>query len=297
MNTFLPLGMVLLVPLAGGCGDRLHDAGTLPGYRWTSPDAVYRLPDELREISGLAFSAPSTLLCVQDEQGVLFAYDLAERRTSVRRVFGLDGDYEGIAVVNATAYVLRSDGVLVEVSLGSPTPPQLHTTGIPSKNNEGLCYDASGHRLLVAAKSRSGKEPQFKGRRMVYAFDLGTKTLQKSPVLVIDEDDLASRLRGARPAQAGGDGGLRPSPAPDIAWKPSAIGVHPRTGRLYLLSASGPWLVVASAEGEIEQVVPLDPALFPKAEGLAFSERGDLFISNEGVAGPATILRFNLRDP
>jgi hypothetical protein len=64
-------------------------------YDLTSPDAVYSLPEELREISGLAYLEPAMFVCVQDEHGILYTYNPTTNRTATNN-FGADGDYEAL---------------------------------------------------------------------------------------------------------------------------------------------------------------------------------------------------------
>jgi hypothetical protein len=77
----------------------------------------------------------------------------------------------------------------------------------------------------------------------------------------------------------------------EIRFKPSAAALHPITGELYMVSAVNKLLVVTSRRGNVKNVYQLDPSLFKQPEGLAFSPRGTLFISNEAAdIGVANIL-------
>ncbi len=63
-------------------------------------------------------------------------------------------------------------------------------------------------------------------------------------------------------------------------------------GKLYIVASVGKLLVIASKIGEVEEVFRLDPVLYNQPEGLTFAPNGDLYISNEGGEGIATILKF-----
>jgi len=269
------------------------------GYNLTSPDAVYTLPEALREISALAYVNPETFVCIEDEHGVLYTFNFTTSLIATQKTFGVEGDYEGIARVDQTMYVLRSDGQLFEVIGYSSEVPEIksYETGIPAKDLEGLCYDAPSHRLLIAAKSKSGKGEEFKDKRMVYEFDLKTGSMREEPAFTFDLQEISKFAQNAEIAlsqQKKNKQGEAVLP-PVINLRPSAIGVHPITGQLYLLSALSRLLLVFNMDGTAQDIRLLDPALFNQPEGITFNEKGDLFISNEGEDKPATILQFNLK--
>jgi uncharacterized protein YjiK len=289
---------IALPALAAVCcaGPEACGAG---GYDLTSPNAVCTLPAVLREISALAYVDPATLVCIEDELGILYTYNPETSLITTQRTFSAEGDYEGIARVAQTMYVLRSDGRLFEVADYSSEAPQVrfYDTGVPSKDNEGLCYDEARHRLLIAAKSKSGKKAELKDKRMIYEFDLKTMRLREEPVFTLDPQEITAFAQHAgialpqqKKTKKGGTGA-----PPAVELRPSAIGVHPITGQLYLLSAASHLLLVLTMDGTIQDIEVLDPKRFNKAEGITFTGEGDLFISNEGEDGPATILRFDLQ--
>ncbi|NCD34501.1 MAG: hypothetical protein EOL87_13940 [Spartobacteria bacterium] len=261
-------------------------------YNLASPDAIYSLPDPLREISALAYVDSESLICVQDEDGTLFTFNPETKRITKTQPFDKKGDYEGIAKVGSTIYVLRSDGDLFEITDYSSEKPHTtrYKTGIPAKNNEGLCHDPTKDRLLIAAKSKSGKGTAFNDKRMVYAFSLKTKKTSEKPVITFDLQDITQFLQNAGiniPQKK------KKKHGNILSFTPSAIGIHPSTGDLYVLSGSSRFLFVFNMEGAILYANNLDHTLFNQAEGITFSPSGDMFISNEARNGkPATILLF-----
>jgi uncharacterized protein YjiK len=194
-------------------------------------------------------------------------------------------------------YVLRSDGCLIEVTNHASENAKVksYETGMPAKDNEGLCYDAAGHRLLIAAKSASGKGAEFKDKRMVYAFDLKTKSLQQEPAFTLDLKEIVQLAQSADITLEKKKTKKAKTLSPVIHLKPSAMAIHPITGQLYLLSAASHHLLVFDRNGTVMDIEQLDAELFNKAEGITFSEKGDLFIANEGQDKSATILRFNVK--
>jgi hypothetical protein len=73
--------------------------------------------------------------------------------------------------------------------------------------------------------------------------------------------------------------------------RPSAAAINPVTNELYIVSAINHLIVVTDRKGNFKQLYELDPALYKQAEGIAFTPKGDIIISNEShETGLATIL-------
>jgi hypothetical protein len=205
-------------------------------YDYAKPDQVITLPPVLHEVSGLAEIDSASFVCIQDEIGVLFFYDLSRNQISRELPFALEGDYEGITRVGKTIYVLRSDGTLFEIpdlNAGSVSA-QYYVNNIRSRDNEGLCYDRQGQRLLVGSKGRTEDESEI--TRTIYAFDLLTKKLLPEPVYKFDVEAVTrfavSRMlmepykhtpKGKKVRQY-------------VKFYTSEIAIHPVSGDLYVLS-------------------------------------------------------------
>jgi uncharacterized protein YjiK len=265
------------------------------GYNFSSPDKLLILPGILQEISGLTNIDTTTFACIQDENGILFIYDIVNNKIQQQYKFTMDGDYEGITRVGKSMYVLRSDGTLFEISDYSSKNFKLasYDTGIPADNNEGLCYDEANNRLLIAAKGKVGKGREFKDKRVIYGFDLKTKTLSDEPAFDFDLQDInrfAQKNDIALPVKEKKNGNKKES---TIKFRTSAIVIHPLTKKLYLLSASDHMLFVFDMKGTIEHIELLDEEQFNKAEGITFFDNGDMLITNEGQDKKPTLLRFN----
>lgn len=279
------------------CGATYTNNEKTIGYNLTAPDVSLILPDTLREVSGLTYIDSTSFACVQDENGILFIYDVIKNEIKNQYTFSINGDYEGITRVNKTIYVLRSDGTLFEISDYESKDFKLtaHTTGIPANNNEGLCYDKDNNRLLIACKGKIGKGPEFKDKRVIYAFDLTTKTLTKEPVFDFDLQAIrqfALNNKISLPTRTKKNGQIT---EPIIKFRTSAICIHPSTKKLFLLSASDHLLFIFNMNGSIEHIEQLNPTMFNKAEGITFFENGDMLITNEGQDKKPTLLRFKYK--
>ena len=267
------------------------------GYDFTKPVLSDILPTSLHEISGLTILDSVTIACVQDENGILFLYDIKDHRITRQYTFGLNGDYEGITKVNHSIYVLRSDGVLFEIKDYHSKKLSVKTcaTGIRALNNEGLCYDADNNRLLIGAKGKINKDPLNKELRCIYEFSLKTKQLNPTPAFSFNVTDIniSAKMQGVVFSKKKNKKGMLIETG--LKMNTSEIAIHPITKQLFVLSASDHCLFIFNMNGNLEMIESLNPVLFNKAEGLSFFPNGDLMISNEGQTHQPTLLRFNYK--
>ena len=291
---FIPNILLVLSFFLTGCTSSTYSNHTnVYGYNLNNPDKTMVMPEILREVSGLTDIDAPTIACIQDENGILFIYDIVNNKIKHQYNFHIDGDYEGITLVENSMFILRSDGVLFEINDYKAKDFKLesYSTGIPANNNEGLCYDKDNNRLLVACKSKIGKGPEFKDKRFIYAFDLKTKKLTTDPVYSFDVAAIKSFAKEKNvnlPEKSRKTGTVSV-----LKFFPSAIAIHPVTKNLFLLSAADHMLFIFKPEGTLEHIEALDSRIFNKAEGITFFPNGDMLITNEGQNIQPTLLRFN----
>lgn len=273
--------------VAGGTGDPSRPE-LFEGYALGKPDEIQELPKVLREVSGLTDVSNSEVACVQDEQGTIFIYHLSEKRIVARIPFGEAGDYEAITRVEGAFFVLRSDGALFEVTDHASTSPKVRVTKLemPTRDNEGLCYDPPEQRLLISPKSRLGKSDEDRQTQGLFAHDLKTRQTDTRPSIILD---LSAVIDGREKVRETKRGRKRVLPS---RFLPSSVTVHPNTGELFVISAVAHNLAVFTRKGELKSQHPLDAQLFPQPEGITFLPNRELVIVNEGVDGKATLLRF-----
>jgi hypothetical protein len=171
-----------------------------------------------------------------------------------------------------------------------------YETGIPSSDNEGLCYDPDNNRLLVACKGMIGKKDENKDKRVIYAFDLKTKKLSEEPVISFDLEVIrhfAMNNKIDLPVKKNKKGEKK---EPILKFGTSEICIQPLTKKLFLLSADDHLLFIFNMKGIIEKIEKLNPEKFIQAEGLTFFENGDMLITNEGQDKKPTLLRFNYKN-
>lgn len=294
-NYFIRFLFIALVILNSCQHKSSPDNNNVEGYFFGTPDRTVVLPAVLHEISGLSLINDSSFACIQDEIGIVFFYDLKRDKISRQLTFTAKGDFEGIAKADSNIYVLRSDGALFEIlNFGSENfTVNKFQTDVPSKDNEGLCFDPDRNLLLIACKDNVSKKAGSKDDRYIFAFDPGSGKLIKDPVYTFKVKTIADFAMKNKIDVPLKSKKKSHKSEPDIKFRPSGIGIQPGTKDIFILSAEDNLLFIFSYSGIIKNIVNLDPQLFLQAEGITFFPDNDLLISNEGRNREPTFLRFN----
>jgi hypothetical protein len=281
--------------------NKSHPAGAKKqnpvGYDLSAPDRTIILPPVLMEVSGIIQLDANTVASIEDENGVVFIFDLKNNEIANYYSFHMDGDYEDLTLANNMIYVLRSDGVLFQIEnyRTSGHTKKIFSSGIPPANYEGLCFDNINNRLLIIPKNILNRSSEYDGRHPVFGFDLKAEVFYPEPVLEFDLEVIkkfAAESMGFSQVQGKSTG---PPGAFEIMFRPSALGINPATGKLFILSAVEHLMFIFNMNGDIEYIGKLDPEIFNSPEGITFFDNGDLLISNEGKTSPPNILRFNYK--
>jgi len=302
-KVYIP-GLAVCVLLLSFChpetNGRIPPAKVPFKYDLATPDARYKLPAYLEEISGLSYYGKGKIACVQDEKANIYILNLEKEKIVEKYDFGNDADYEDIAVVGKTAYVLRNNGNIYRIKDFKKKDRKVkkYNTELKEKNDtEGIAYDPGANALLVACKGSPSieKENSYEGYKAIYKFDLEKEKLVKTPHFLIDlerldsyiDHNVFSRL-SVRVAKS-----LRLIES-ETSFKPSGIAIHPLDGEIYIISSVGKLLIILNKKGKVQDVKELDPKLHRQPEGICFSPTGDMFISNEGQGGKGYILKFEV---
>lgn len=234
----------------------------------------WKLPKALREISGLAYIDSHRFACIQDEKGIIYIYNSVSKLIEKQIRFARAGDFEGIAVKDQTAFVIRADGRLFEINLQLGKKSSIkHKTNLTRRQDiEGICYNRKNNRLLLVIKNDEPGKTKFKG---IYAFDLQTMKLHPKPVYKIDLQHTIFH-----PHQGKLNKTIRPS----------EIDIHPLTNELYILDGPKSRLLILHPNGNIKKLIHLGKK-FHQPEGITFSPEGNIFISNEGKRRKANIFQ------
>jgi uncharacterized protein YjiK len=244
-----------------------------PDYDLTKP-YIYKLPVALDEISGITYyPKDSSFFAIQDEKGILFKIHLTKPLQVEEWKFSKGADYEDIALVDSTFFVLKSKGVIEKFKFSTPDSVLLQSFDVPEKGKnefETLFYDSSLHQLILICKDC---EDDKKKEISTWAMDPVTDSFKSSFVISTSmmRDELNKKQR----------------------IKPSAAAVNPLTGELYIISSVNKALIILNKDHSLKQLYKLDPVLFKQPEGMTFTPKGDLIVSNESAdEGEANLLFF-----
>lgn len=246
------------------------------GYNFSSPTEKMELGKHLHEISGMAYVPDKNVILTEnDEKGDIFVVDYKNKNDNDGKIkFGGKGDYEDIVYTDSAVYMLVSSGSVVKVQTkDSSFATQEFTLDKGGTNEFEAMYMEAGSRSLILLCKDCAKEKNE--IRVAHRFDLATNTFYPEPAYTINIADIQKILNDDK-----------------AEFKPSAAGINPVNGKLYIVASVGKLLVIADKNGKVEQVIRLDPVMYNQPEGMTFAPNGDLYISNEGGEGIATILRF-----
>lgn len=251
-----------------------------PGYSLNRPQ-IFKLPASLDEISGVVYyPKDNSVLAINDERGWLYKIFLSNRNEIQKWKYAGGADFEDLVLVDSTFYVLQSNGRLISFKFQKPDSVKAsnYQLQVPGSNEFEILYlDKEKNALIMLCKDCQADD---KNSLSSYAFNLETHSFSPKPTFVMDIRKIETLMN---------EKGLH--------FKPSAAAIHPVTGELYIISSVNKLLVIADKNGVAQKAYRIDPKLFKQPEGITFSPKGDLVISNESAdIGAANILYFNYKD-
>ncbi|WP_040396164.1 hypothetical protein [Cesiribacter andamanensis] len=261
------------------------------GYRIDQPAKTYTLPGSLRELSGMQSLGQQQLACIQDEEGIIYLFDLQKGEVVQEVPWGEPGDYEGVAGSREELWVLKSDGTLYQLrKLWTGEAPQVREFQTPltqACDAEGLSLLPNAQALLIACKEGAA------GERRIWRFSTDSLQLDPVPYLQLEHAEMEEEfieteldrvsLSLQKFLSVRGESGV---------FVPSGLAIHPLTGDLFILSAASKILVVVDKTGKLSYIQELPSAIFLQPESITFLPDGTLLIGNEGGAAESTILLF-----
>jgi hypothetical protein len=277
--------LLLLLMLTGifvntGCKTKNTKFKSPQGYDLNKP-IKFLMPENLLEISGLALNNldSSTIYSIQDEDGRVFSQLLGQKKALSTRFSG-KGDYEDLAIMSDTVYVLKSNGTLYTFPLDELKKKNAeHVTEwkkfLPEGEYESLYADTIAKTLYVLSKNSGQAEKKYQVTG--YLIRSATAELGKPEEFTID-------LKALKAMGFPIKHGLRAS----------ALSRNPVTKEWYILSSINKLLVVTDSNWAVKSVYRLNSSIFNQPEGITFDKEQNLYISNEGdEITNGKILKFN----
>ncbi len=225
------------------------------------------LPDELLEISGIAFISgqDDDIYAIQDEQGLLYKFNQPTQKVTFTP-FGKNGDYEDISISNTHIFVLKSNGSIYSFPIAEKENIKNvveQKNLLPKGEYEGLFIDRESSLAYVLCKECKvdRKQPQTSG----YIFTIGENgQFQPKGEFAIQLDQLKEF-----------DTKIKKT------FKPSALAKKADSKEWYILSSVDKALVVTDENFHVKSLTSLDPKMFPQPEGINFDSKFNLYISSE----------------
>lgn len=242
-----------------------------------APDG-FRLPEHLKEISGLAMTGDDRALSHDDEFGIVYEIDYRQGRVVKQFQLGDDtvrADFEGIAVAGARVYLVTSDGTIYE-SLegrnGERVRYHVYETGLGRQCEiEGLAFEPADTVLLLACKR--ARVAALEDWIVVFRWSPDRRRLAEPSRIAIPRDRFTTRIKGKD-------------------FRPSAIERHPERGTYFLISAREQAIAEITPAGDVLAIGELRKGRHRQPEGIAFTPDLSLVIADEGKRrGQLTLYR------
>lgn len=255
------------------------------GYDFNNP-VVYKMPEELMEISGIAFAPGTndTMYAIQDEDGKLFYWKNGKPEILSHAKFGKHGDFEDVAITNIYAFILKSDGTLLqfpraEIAAGTISNVKEWAGLVPAGEYESLYADNEQKELYILCKTcAADKSSGTLSGYILGISDDGTIGLKSN--FMINTGDLGQQKKKQK-----------------ARVHPSAMAFNKKNQEWYLLSSINKKLIIADRSWNVKQAISLNSSLFPQPEGISFDSDNNLYISNEaGNSSAGTVLKFVLNN-
>jgi len=270
--------LVLILSLLSNCQDK--NSYELDNNKLNKKNNIkITLPKELNEISGLAYLGDNHVITHNDEDGIVYKIKLPSGEVINKFILGdklVSKDFEGIAVVEDTLFVVTSRGVLYKYpGFGDENFAQFEKikTGLNAENNvEGLCYEPVTNSLLLSCKDKAGKE--YKGFKAVYAFSLEMMSLESKPRFLISTDELKDKFNIKK-------------------FSPSGIELNPVSDTFFIISVDEEAIIEISPDGKILDAKLFDSKKHKQPEGITFLDDGSLILADEGKGGKGFITIIN----
>jgi uncharacterized protein YjiK len=244
-----------------------------------APLAMWLMPPELNEISGLALTARGTVLTHDDNVGRV--YEIDPKTGILLKSFSLlgnpKGDFEAITIAGTDIYLMTSDGKLYKFHDGpdgAQVPYTTYDTGLGKQCEfEGLTFEPDSSRLLMVCKRFLDKDAPHALLMFRLPLPLGNRASISEMRIPIQEVAGSNHWKN---------------------FRASDINIDPATGNYVIIASREKGLIVVSPEGDVVKSEEI-PGEHRQPEGVAITKDGILMISDEANVKPAVITLYRWR--
>ncbi len=239
---------------------------------------MVKLPEALDKISGICFYPKDTsLFAVCDESGRFFKIKIYSSILISIWKLSESLNYQDLVLCDSDFYVLNKKGSVFKFKFtgNNLTRQEFRFPRQDKYGYKSMYFDDQSRLLKVLCDENSyeNKHPKLSG----FSLDIRSEKISDSLFSPGTKDDLV-------------DSGL-------LGFRPSAAAINPLTKELFIISSANKILVVADRDGAVKKCFHLSTSVFNKPEGICFTPRGDMIISNESVRkDPADLLIFKIRN-
>lgn len=229
---------------------------------------TWELPPILKEVSGISHVDDTKIACIQDEDGIIFIYDLGLKQITKEIEFGPKGDYESIRIIDSTAFIMESNGNIYKVIDFKSDTRKIETykTEFNSSNDmESLDFHSRTNTFLTIPKENNLTENG--DDLIIYKLNPEDFTMGKELFFSLSYDDSIVKVEKLKFIKRG--------------FSASELTIHPQTGEIFLLDSKVPRLLILNSDSSPKKLFMLDPENFQQPEGLSFDSLGKMYISNE----------------
>jgi uncharacterized protein YjiK len=263
-----------IVAFSQPCLAQQHFLDSFPLTRDTM--LQWKLPDRLKEISGLALSPDGRLFAVADEIAAVYELDYQKGEIIKRFAYGepvVRGDFEGITFYNDKIWLTTSSGEIYSGSEGADReqlPYQRYQSGLDATCEiEGLTAQAATASLLLLCKKLwKGSELD---RLAIFRWSVSNKRLDRDATILLPEEAIFRQLKVDR-------------------FNPSGIAIPPHGESFVIVASRQRALVEVSLDGQLLVARKLKGKnRHRQAEGIEITEDARLLIADEGGSHKARL--------
>ena len=235
---------------------------------------ILPLPEQLREISGLAHIGDGQLIAIADELGTIFRINFNQKDVAELASFGQPptaADFEGLAVRDGSIYAITSSGVLYQRSIADIDPASFRKVKTKLGKQceiEGLAADPNSPLLWLLCKTPYKKK--HKNKLVVFAWNVVEQRQDKTRTIATKYKALGFKK----------------------SLSPSALSISTSGDEMFILAAQQKAFVVISSKGEFVRNGRLpSKKIHLQTEGLA-QVGSSMFLADEASKGAATLTRY-----